>query len=263
MKRFFTACTLFLIIALVLLPGAKADCMDEYGDHTFSYSSVMATCIAEGSSTRTCTRCGYSETIDRFAKLAHQYADGTCILCGQQDPSYVRETPVIETEVPATPEVTFTPPPATPEATSTPAPAATRKPVKNTPTSSPMPVFSISFVISDQSLFFVAEQPATFENGPVTLNGCFCTQKPGEEVLSLLSGTATINMSSALHSKEEYEMILTFIGGPNPLFTLRTDSFEFVFEPLKDSDPTRLLNLLALDPSALLSEISVLCMPLF
>ena len=57
--------------------------------HSFSDWTVTesATCTAKGTETRTCA-CGEKET-RKIAATGHSYANGTCTVCGAEDPDYI------------------------------------------------------------------------------------------------------------------------------------------------------------------------------
>ena len=56
--------------------------------HCYEATVVSATCQTEGYTQYTCSGCGDSYTADKVDALGHDYADGTCIRCGEQDESY-------------------------------------------------------------------------------------------------------------------------------------------------------------------------------
>ena len=61
-----------------------------------SYEEVVTepTCTESGFTTYTCSSCGDSYTSDETAALGHDYIDGICNRCGEEDPNYVPEDPV-------------------------------------------------------------------------------------------------------------------------------------------------------------------------
>ena len=74
-------------------------CGDSYTDsyvdalgHSFTQyvSDGNATCVLDGTKTAQCDRCDAMETImDDGSALGHDYQDGTCTRCGEEDPDFV------------------------------------------------------------------------------------------------------------------------------------------------------------------------------
>ena len=52
-------------------------------DHAFITNIIPATCVKEGSITRTCS-CGYSES-ETIQPLGHDFENGVCTICGERD----------------------------------------------------------------------------------------------------------------------------------------------------------------------------------
>ena len=52
-------------------------------DHAFITNIIPATCVKEGSITRTCS-CGYSESVMN-KPLGHDFENGVCTICGERD----------------------------------------------------------------------------------------------------------------------------------------------------------------------------------
>ena len=65
-----------------------------WAPHEHSYTAVVTapTCTEQGYTTYTC-ECGDSYVADYVDALGHEYADGVCTRCGEEDPDYVPEDP--------------------------------------------------------------------------------------------------------------------------------------------------------------------------
>ena len=57
--------------------------------HSYSLSVVDATCTEQGYSLWTCDNCGDSYFDGYVDALGHEYQDGTCTRCGEEDPDFV------------------------------------------------------------------------------------------------------------------------------------------------------------------------------
>ncbi len=62
--------------------------------HEYSTEVVDPTCTEQGYILYTCS-CGDSYVADYVDALGHEYVDGVCIRCGEEDPDYVPEDPTI------------------------------------------------------------------------------------------------------------------------------------------------------------------------
>ena len=63
--------------------------------HEHEYTAVVTapTCTEQGYTTYTC-ECGDSYVVDHVDALGHEYADGVCTRCGEEDPDYGAPQPV-------------------------------------------------------------------------------------------------------------------------------------------------------------------------
>ena len=59
------------------------------GEHSYTAQVTAPTCTTQGYTTYTCTACGHSYTGNTAAPKGHSYQNGSCTLCGAQDPNYV------------------------------------------------------------------------------------------------------------------------------------------------------------------------------
>lgn len=79
--------------------GSRTEEILELG-HSYSATVTAPTCADSGYTTYTC-HCGDTYVADEVAALGHTYVDGTCTVCGSNDPDYVPPTDV---ETPTEPD---------------------------------------------------------------------------------------------------------------------------------------------------------------
>lgn len=61
--------------------------------HEFTEQVIVPTCKEGGYSSYTCSRCGYSYKDNFVKELGHDFIDGICTHCGEEDPNYVPPVP--------------------------------------------------------------------------------------------------------------------------------------------------------------------------